>query len=193
MHMWIITGILLLDFNPSSVQRNTKQIIKPTIRRHSQNAQETTLQHDALRFTLPFPLFPHLSPLHTFHLLVLFTGRWKVFTLEGVYIFFSNQRKFKKIKERGKNWVEETKSSSICFLEKETKAKWHEFWKRACPISHNKCKHCQCSCLYLWLLPSYLLLSGHHQFKQRVILSSYGISFVKLLMIAGKKLKRFCS
>lgn len=57
-------------------------------------------------------------------------------------------------------------------------------------MSHDKCKHCQCSCPYLWLLLSYLLLSGHHQFKQRAICQVVA-SVHWSCWLLGKKVKMF--
>lgn len=112
--------------------------MKPTIRKHSQNVQEnvhSVLQHYALRFTLPFPLFPHLSFLHTFHLLVLFTGRWKVFTLEGVYIFFLIKGNLKRSRrERRTEWK---RQNLVLFVSQKKKQKQSGTSSGSVPVQYH--------------------------------------------------------
>ena len=92
-------------------------------------------------------------------------------------------------REREKREAEKTKPASVCFLEKE----WHPLWERACPAPHDKNAK-SVSGLSVFTAPSLLftaIMSPSIQANNR--LSSSGIHSVKLLMIAAKKLKCFCS
>lgn len=120
----------------------------------------------------------HFSLLHTFHLVGV-----PLLLPEGVCIFFLSMKGNVKIK-REKRWVEETKPTSTCFLERVTPAR-----EGACPTAHDERRHCQCRRLCSGLLLPYLLPPRHLPFKHRAICQAGA----PICWSCWGKLKCFCS
>lgn len=150
------TGIFLTSTD--QMYKETQNLMPLCNYRHNQDVQETTPQLGFQVFLdYSFSLFT--SP---FHIPSSFLSCSKLFTY-----FCNHERKIKRLRREGRGG-RKRQNLTICFLEKET-------WTRGAASSRNVlARHHMMNVNtvnelpYLWILLSYSLPSGHHQFKQRV-------------------------
>ena len=77
-----------------------------------------------------------------------------------------------RLRREGRGGGNRGKSKHLFPRKRNEGQEWQPVLEVCQPTSHDQCKTCQCSCPYIWPLLSYLLPSGHHQFKQSYLSSS---------------------